>query len=195
MTSTGRTCARFRRPRRRRCSSYLRCLRMSSPVRWKRETRVTGNPSKGIVLIVDDEPGVRALERRILEGGGYHVIEAGDGAEAVGMIEGKTHVDFLVADLDMPIMQGEEMARRIRARRPNLRVLYVTAHSERLFQERPELIEGEAFLDKPFTTRGLLEAVSLLKNGFIATPPARPASVMRRLWNLVTGRDRANGDS
>ena len=152
---------------------------------------MTSNPGKGIVLIVDDEPGVRALERRILESGGYHVIEAADGAAAVKMIEGSARVDFLVADLDMPVMQGEEMAKRIRTRRPDLRVLYVTAHSERLFRERPELIEGEAFLDKPFTSRGLLEAVSLLKTGFINAPPAsRPASPMRRLWNTVTGGDR-----
>ena len=151
---------------------------------------MTSNRSKAIVLIVDDEPGVRALQRRILEGGGYDVIEAGDGSEAVAIIEGSARVDFLIADLDMPVMQGEEMAKRIRARRPDLRVLYVTAHSERLFRERPELINGEAFLDKPFTSRGLLEAVSLLKTGFIGTPPPRPLSGMRRLWNAVTGADR-----
>ena len=151
---------------------------------------MTSSPPKGVVLIVDDEAGVRALQRRILEGGGYQVIEAVDGAEAVAMIESATHVDFLVADLDMPVMQGEEMAKRIRARRRDLRVLYVTAHSERLFRERPELIAGEAFLDKPFTSRGLLEAVSLLKNGFISAPPApRRASPIRRLWNSITGRD------
>lgn len=157
---------------------------------------MTSNPARGVVLIVDDEPGVRALERRILESGGYRVIEAADGADAVAMIESSTPVDFLVADLDMPIMQGEEMARRIRGRRPDLRVLYVTAHSERLFKERPELIDGEAFLDKPFSARGLLEAVSLLKNGFIGTPPApRPVSTLSRLWSSVTGRDRSNGHS
>ena len=157
---------------------------------------MTSNPAKGIVLIVDDEPGVRALERRILEGGGYHVIEAGDGSEAVAIIEHDARVDFLVADLDMPVMQGEEMARRIRSRRPELRVLYVTAHSERLFKERPELIDGEAFLDKPFSGRGLLEAVSLLRNGSLGKPPAaRQTSTMRRLWNTITGRDRTNGES
>jgi two-component system, cell cycle sensor histidine kinase and response regulator CckA len=154
---------------------------------------MTNNSGKGVVLIVDDEPGVRALERRILEGGGYEVIEAGDGAEAVAMIDSSARVDFLVADLDMPVMQGEEMARKIRARRPDLRVLYVTAHSERLFQERPELIDGESFLDKPFTARGLLEAVSLLKTGSIGTPlPApHPRSILGRLWRTVTGRDPA----
>lgn len=157
---------------------------------------MTSNRGNGIVLVVDDEPGVRALARRILEGGGYQVIEAADGIQGLAVIESAARVDFLIADLDMPIMQGEEMAKRIRARRPDLRVLYVTAHSERLFNERPELIDGEAFLDKPFTSRGLLEAVALLKNGYISAPPARrPASAMRRLWNSVTGRDDGNGDS
>jgi hypothetical protein len=69
-------------------------------------------------------------------------------------------------------------------------VLYVTAHSEQLFKERPELIEGEAFLDKPFTVRGLLEAVSLLKVGYINEPPPPPASPLKRLWNSVTGKAR-----
>jgi CheY-like chemotaxis protein len=148
------------------------------------------------VLVVDDEPGVRALARRILKGGGYEVIEAGDGAQAVAMIDSDTHVDFLMADLDMPVMQGEEMARRIRERRPDLRVLYVTAHSERLFEDRPELVDGEAFLDKPFTSRGLLEAVSLLKTGSIglALPahPSRPPSAARRLWNAIRRRHDAD---
>ena len=145
-------------------------------------------PRRGIVLVVDDEAGVRALARRILEGSGYGVIEAGNGAEALALMESSQRVDFLIADLDMPVMRGEEMARKIRAKRPELRVLYVTAYSELLFKERPELIEGEAFLDKPFTMRGLLEAVSLLKVGYIKEPP-RPAPVppLKRLWNALTG--------
>jgi two-component system cell cycle sensor histidine kinase/response regulator CckA len=153
---------------------------------------MTSDAAKGVVLVVDDEAGVRALARRILEGGGYEVIEAADGLHAVAMIDSAIRVDFLMADLDMPVMRGEDMARRIRARRPELRVLYVTAHSERLFKERPELIEGEAFLDKPFTSRGLLEAVALLKTGSIGlplpAPPPAPQSAVRRLWNNVTGR-------
>jgi CheY-like chemotaxis protein len=144
------------------------------------------NHSRGTVLVVDDEPGVRALARRILEGGGYGVVEAGNGAEALAIMEGSARIDFLMADLDMPVMRGEEMAKRIRALRPDLRVLYVTAHSEQLFKDRPELIDGEAFLDKPFTVRGLLEAVSLLKAGYINEPPAPPPS-LARLWQRITG--------
>jgi two-component system, cell cycle sensor histidine kinase and response regulator CckA len=139
-----------------------------------------------VVLVVDDEPGVRALQRRILEGGGYGVVEAGDGAEALTIMHSARRIDFLIADLDMPVMRGEEMARKIRALRPDMRVLYVTAHSELLFKDRPELVDGEAFLDKPFTMRGLLEAVSLLKSGFITAPPPDPPP-LRRLWQKVTG--------
>ena len=145
-------------------------------------------PRRGIVLVVDDEPGVRALARRILEGGGYGVIEAVNGVDALEVMESSARVDFLIADLDMPIMRGEEMTKLIRRLRPDLRVLYVTAHSERLFRERPELLEGEAFLDKPFTVRGLLEAVSLLKVGFIKEPPPAPqGSSLRRLWQTLLG--------
>lgn len=145
-------------------------------------------PSRGTVLVADDEPGVRALARRILESGGYQVVEAENGVEALTVMAGAQRIDFLIADLDMPVMRGEEMTRKIRAMRPDLRVLYVTAHSEQLFKERPELIEGEAFLDKPFTVRGLLEAVSLLKVGFInEPPPAPPVTGLARLWNKITG--------
>jgi len=146
-------------------------------------------PPRGVVLVVDDEAGVRALARRILEGGGYGVLEAENGADALKVMASSAQVDFLMADLDMPVMRGEEMAKKIRQLRPDLRVLYVTAHSEQLFKERPELLDGEAFLDKPFTVRGLLEAVSLLKVGFINAPPPRPAPVspIKRLWNSLTG--------
>jgi two-component system, cell cycle sensor histidine kinase and response regulator CckA len=147
-------------------------------------------PLRGTVLVVDDEPGVRALARRILEGGGYDVVEAGDGAEALTVIAGRARVDFLMADLDMPVMRGEEMTTKIRQLRPDLKVLYVTAHSEQLFKQRPELIEGEAFLDKPFTVRGLLEAVSLLKVGYITEPPAPPPAGVARLWHAITGKKR-----
>jgi two-component system cell cycle sensor histidine kinase/response regulator CckA len=142
--------------------------------------------SRGVVLVVDDEAGVRALSRRILEGDGYGVVEAGNGAEALAIMKSSARIDFLIADLDMPVMRGEEMAKQIRVLRPDVRVLYVTAHSEQLFKDRPELIDGEAFLDKPFTVRGLLEAVSLLKSGYIDAQPQR-VPPLARLWRSITG--------
>jgi CheY-like chemotaxis protein len=69
----------------------------------------------GTVLVVDDEEPIRQLARRFLEPEGYHVIEASHGLEAVALLAGGTALDLLVADLDMPELEGIEMVRRIRA--------------------------------------------------------------------------------
>jgi two-component system cell cycle sensor histidine kinase/response regulator CckA len=113
-----------------------------------------------VVLVVDDEAPVRAVERRVLEHLGYSVLEATSGTDLVEVLAGGTRVDLLIADLDMPVVRGDEMARRVRRARPDLPVLYVTGHADWLMEHPLE--EGEAFLEKPFTTAGLLEAVSRL---------------------------------
>lgn len=145
------------------------------------------DPARGVVLVVDDEPGVRKLARRILERAGYGVVEAEHGAAALAVIDSATRVDFLMADLDMPVMRGEEMAKRIRAKRPDLKVLYVTAHVDSLFADRPQLWEGEAFLDKPFSVDGLLQAISLLQTGSIHEPAPQRASSFRRIFERLRG--------
>jgi two-component system, cell cycle sensor histidine kinase and response regulator CckA len=118
-----------------------------------------------IVLVVDDEAPIREMERRILQHGGYRVLEAAGGADAIAMLRDGPALDLVIADLDMPEMSGEDMVRRVHAERPNLKVLYVTGNSDRLMNVRSLLGEGEAFLDKPFTATGLLEAVSQLLTG------------------------------
>jgi two-component system cell cycle sensor histidine kinase/response regulator CckA len=121
-----------------------------------------------LVLVVDDEPPIREMERRILEKRGYRVIEAPGGAEGVAILKDGKSIDLLIADLDMPDIPGEEMVRQIRGARPDLKVLYVTAHIDRLLDVRATLWEGEAFLDKPFTSKGLEEAVALLLYGTLS---------------------------
>ncbi len=121
------------------------------------------------VLVVDDESEVRGFERRVLEGIGYGVLEATNGADAIDRMAGAARVDLLVADLQMPEVCGDEMVRRIRLARPDMPVLYVTGHIDGLMDER-SLREGEAFLEKPFTVAGLREAVSLLLYGTLVTP-------------------------
>ena len=128
------------------------------------------NPSS-TVLVVDDEEPIRQMARRILEEGGYHVTEASNGLDAIALLEGGMALDLLMADLDMPELGGDEMVRRIRATRPDLRVLYVTGHIHRLMDARPILWDGEAFLDKPFNAAGLLEAVSLILYGTLKKRP------------------------
>lgn len=66
------------------------------------------------------ESEVRAFERRVLEGIGYGVLEATNGADAIDRMAGAAQVDLLVADLEMPEMCGAEMARRVRLDRPSM---------------------------------------------------------------------------
>jgi CheY-like chemotaxis protein len=124
---------------------------------------------KPTVLLVDDEKQIRLLARRILEDQGYHVTEASSGLEAIELLSHGATLDLLMADLDMPELGGDEMVRRIRMTRPDLKVLYVTGHIDRLMDARP-LWAGEAFLDKPFDAAGLREAVSLLIHGTLKKP-------------------------
>lgn len=130
---------------------------------------------KAIVLVVDDEARMRELERRILEAGPYTVLEASGAGEAFQILAGDQKVDLLIADLEMPGLSGEEMVAKVRATLPGQKVLYVSGVVDRLLDARKILGDGEAFLDKPFTAKGLLEAVSLLLYDTLS-PPMRGAS-------------------
>lgn len=127
--------------------------------------------NKAIVLVVDDEAPTRELERRILETGPYTVLEASGAAEAF-VILASQQVDLLISDLEMPGLNGEEMVAKVRSMFPAQKVLYVSGVVDRLLDARQVLGDGEAFLDKPFTAKGLLEAVSLLLYDTL-TPPRR----------------------
>lgn|SRR6185369_7234475 len=126
-----------------------------------------------VVLMAEDESVIRQMARRILENRGYSVIEAADGAEAVKILADGARIDLLMADLEMPKLAGEEMVRQCRAAQPDLKVLYVSGVVDRLLDQRPVLWEGEAFLNKPFTPNGLVEAVNLLIYGSLTKPAAR----------------------
>jgi two-component system cell cycle sensor histidine kinase/response regulator CckA len=118
-----------------------------------------------MVLVVDDEEVIRRFVERVLQAAGYRTVLAPDGPEA---IEAAAHLGpfgLLVTDVMMPKMTGDELARRLRADDPKLKVLYLTGYSDRLFKEKVMLWEDEAFLDKPCSMQSLAEAVSLLLSG------------------------------
>jgi two-component system cell cycle sensor histidine kinase/response regulator CckA len=123
------------------------------------------------VLIVDDEPSVQRFVERVLSEAGYSTKVAGDGPEALEVASRMDEFDLVVTDVMMPQMTGDELARRLRVQHPTVKVLYLTGFSDRLFKEKVTLWADEAFLDKPCTVKGLLEAVSLLLFGRVEAPP------------------------
>jgi CheY-like chemotaxis protein len=122
------------------------------------------------VLIVDDEAPIRRFVDRVLRDAGYETTTASDGPEAMQLAEKLRPLDLLVTDLMMPQMTGDELARRMRQAEPGLKVLYLTAYSDKLFGEKSTLWEDEAFLDKPCSVKGLIEAVMLLTSGRLELP-------------------------
>ena len=128
------------------------------------------------VLIVDDEEPVRRFVERVLHDAGYETAVAGDGSEAIQVAAKFTGIDVLVTDVMMPNMLGDELARRLRQNEPDLKVLYLTGYSDRLFKEKVTLWEAEAFLDKPCSVAGLRQAVSLLLYGHVGTDAESPAT-------------------
>jgi CheY-like chemotaxis protein len=125
------------------------------------------------ILVVDDDPAMCELVATILRGSGYRPTISTDVDRAIALgAEGKRFA-LAILDVVMPRMGGEGVAARMRRDDPDLKVLYLTGYADVLFQVRPILWANEAFLEKPFTDHGLLEAVSLLVYGHVRhTPPA-----------------------
>jgi two-component system cell cycle sensor histidine kinase/response regulator CckA len=129
---------------------------------------VNQTPPTTRVLIVDDESSVREFLLRALREAGYEALSAESGADALAVVNQTDAFELLLTDLMMPHMRGDELARLMRQQQPELKVLYLTGYSDSLFAEKHVLWKGEAFLDKPCTLKGLLEAVTLLLRGRLA---------------------------
>jgi two-component system, cell cycle sensor histidine kinase and response regulator CckA len=147
---------------------------MNSPFNFVKNpaTRMQRMPPAAIsVLVVDDEEPVRKFVVRVLREAGYKTATAGDGPEAIEVAKNMESLDVLVTDVIMPQMTGDELARRLRqTEQRELKVLYLTGFSDRLFKEKVTLWADEAFLDKPCGVQGLLQAVSLLLYGRLEVP-------------------------
>jgi two-component system cell cycle sensor histidine kinase/response regulator CckA len=115
---------------------------------------------EGTILLVEDEEGLRALNARGLTSRGYTVLEAGNGVEAIDVLEKSDKpVDLVVSDVVMPEMDGPTLARELRIRNPGLKIIFVSGYAEDAFQKSlPE--HGQfAFLPKPFTLKQLVAVV------------------------------------
>jgi len=127
------------------------------------------------MLIVSDGRAEREFLQRVLKRPDYETVLAVDGTDALKIAETGGAFDLLITDLEIPGIDGPELARRFRVIDPAIKILYLTREADRLFEERTALWEEEAFLEKPLTGEGVLEAVSLMLIGHI--PPLRPTRV------------------
>jgi CheY-like chemotaxis protein len=82
------------------------------------------------VLVVDDDSAVREVTAGILGDLGYRVIEAGSGGAALELLDREGHIDVMLVDFAMPGMNGAEVAREARARRPEVPILFVTGYAD-----------------------------------------------------------------
>jgi two-component system, cell cycle sensor histidine kinase and response regulator CckA len=115
--------------------------------------------SRGLVLLVEDEPRVRSQARRLLQRSGYAVIEASDGVEGAQLFEQRRGaVTVVVTDVVMPIVGGVEMVATLREQEPTLPVVFVSGYTAE-DQDLP-LDERTAFLTKPYTIAALCDAIS-----------------------------------
>jgi signal transduction histidine kinase len=118
------------------------------------------------ILVAEDEPSIRRLTERVLARGGYRVLSAPTGAEAVGLAASTAEpIHLLIADVVMPDLGGPEAAATIARTRPGLKVLMMSGYADVKLFEHGIRQPGYALLRKPFTPAALLEQVRAVLDG------------------------------
>jgi nitrogen-specific signal transduction histidine kinase len=120
----------------------------------------------GTVLVVEDEQMVLGLIRSVLQLGGYLVLEASHGAEAMTIAECyQGAIDVLLTDVVMPGMSGRELAQRLRALRPETKVIFISGYTDELVMQQDPPDARVTFLQKPFSPDALSRRVGEVLRG------------------------------
>jgi two-component system, cell cycle sensor histidine kinase and response regulator CckA len=119
------------------------------------------------VLLTEDEQDVREVAREFLESGGYRVIEAKDGAEAIEIAaKNRGNIQLLVTDMVMPKMTGQELAVKLQAEHPGMGVVFMSGYSEHAATEMADADPSVRLLTKPFSRAAILRTVGeILRDG------------------------------
>jgi CheY-like chemotaxis protein len=118
-------------------------------------------PGKKTILVVEDEPTLRALVRKVLERSGYTVLDSPSGLAALELWSNtKPHVDLLLTDMVMPDgISGMQLAEKLKVENPGLKVIFTTGYSAELMGKDFEIKEGVNFLQKPYPPQKLVQTV------------------------------------
>jgi CheY-like chemotaxis protein len=136
---------------------YLPRTEEPLPIQQK-EKEIAGGTET--ILVVEDEAALRELTCALLEDSGYKVIEASGVEDA--LLTGKDlqrRIDLLLTDVVMPRLDGRELASRMIALRPDLKVLYMSGYTDEVIVHRGVLAQGTLLVQKPFTKSTLLKKV------------------------------------
>jgi CheY-like chemotaxis protein len=125
---------------------------------------------EGTILVVEDDDAVRRMTREFLKIGGYTVLEARGGADAIEFMERREQpIDLVLTDVLMPGMKGRELVERLSKLRTGIKVLYMSAYTEDAAINIGVLSPGTAFIEKPFSpddlTNKVREVLSASENG------------------------------
>ena len=116
--------------------------------------------------MVEDEPALRRLAVESLKKLGYTVLEAGNGLEALAVVEKHpAKIDVVVADIVMPRMGGPELVEKLRANRDDFAVIFMTGYTEASVLENARIKSGAVILNKPFSADVLAAKINELQQG------------------------------
>ena len=123
-------------------------------------------PGKERILVVEDDPDVRAIPVTMLRNQGYEVAEAADGREAIGRLKSGPPFDLLFTDIVLPGgMNGVEIAAQAKRLQPEIKVIFTTGYAEHALAHGGDLNPGAALVSKPYRRADLLEAVRAALGG------------------------------
>jgi two-component system, cell cycle sensor histidine kinase and response regulator CckA len=125
------------------------------------------------ILVVEDEAQVRSLVRGVLDASGYTVLEARRGEDALRL--GEQHagpIHLLLTDVVIPGIHGRELARRLAARHPSLKVLFMSGYTDQVVVEQGMIEARAPFLQKPFSPESLRRKLREVLDSASPSPPA-----------------------
>ncbi len=117
------------------------------------------------ILVIDDEPSIRALIKKILSNEAYSIIEAENGVEGVDIVNVDPEIKLVITDLIMPEKEGIETILELKQIRPQIKIIAISGGGKGNSQDYLSLAENigaDVTLSKPFIKKDLLDAINIL---------------------------------
>ena len=133
---------------------YLPAKQVDPPVKSVPESSSEFPSGTETLLVVEDEDQVRDLTKRVLEKCGYKIIEAAEGYSALKLsTQFQDTIHMVITDIVMPGMNGKVLTEKLQESRPEIKILFMSGHSENIIEDHGLLLDGLNFIQKPFNVR------------------------------------------